>query len=96
MGRGGRLAPLAEFAYRRRRLTVVSWVGALVAVIALAPALAGEFSADFAVPGSDSRAARDITLQRFGGSTETVDVVWRSEAGAEAPAVRREIEPLPR
>jgi len=92
MGRGGRLARLAEFAYRRRRLTVVSWVGALVAVIALAPALAGEFSADFAVPGSDSRAARDITLQRFGGSTETVDVVWRSEAGAEAPAVRREID----
>ena len=88
----GRLARLARFAYRRRRLTVASWVAALVAVIALAPMLAGDFSQDYAVPGSDSRDARELIAERFDGvSAESVDVVWEAEDGARSAAVRQEM-----
>jgi RND superfamily putative drug exporter len=89
----GPLARLARFAYRRRRLTVASWVAALVAVIALAPIVEGEFSADYAVPGSDSREARELIAERFDGvSSETVDVVWEAEAGARSPAIRAQMD----
>jgi putative drug exporter of the RND superfamily len=88
----GRLARLARLAYRRRRLMVASWLAALVAVIALAPMLAGDFSQDYAVPGSDSREARDLIAERFDGvSSESVDVVWEADAGARSPAVRAEM-----
>ena len=88
----GRLARLARFTYRRRRVTVAAWVAALVAVIALAPMLAGEFSQDYAVPGSDSREARELIAERFDDvSSESVDVVWEAEAGARSPVVREEM-----
>jgi putative drug exporter of the RND superfamily len=91
----GRLARLAAFAYRRRRAMVAGWLVALVAVVALAPRIAGEFTADYSAPGSDSQAARQLVEERFGGfSAETVDVVWESPAGARSPAVKRKIDRL--
>jgi putative drug exporter of the RND superfamily len=88
----GRLARLARLAYRRRRLMVASWVAALVAVIAVAPMLAGDFSQDYAVPGSDSREARELIAERFDEvSSESVDVVWEADAGARSPGVREEM-----
>ena len=91
----GRLARLAAFAHRRRRAMVAGWIVALVAVIALAPRIAGEFTADYSAPGSDSQAARQLVEERFGGfSGETVDVVWNSRAGASSPAVKRKIDSL--
>jgi RND superfamily putative drug exporter len=89
----GRLGRLAAFAYRRRRLVVVSWIVMLIGIMALAPRIAGEFTADYAAPGSDSRAARELVEQRFGGySGESIDVVWEADAGAESPQVRREMD----
>jgi putative drug exporter of the RND superfamily len=91
----GRLARLASLSYRRRRAMVAGWLVALVAVIALAPRIAGEFTADYSAPGSDSQAARQLVEKRFGGfSGETVDVVWESPAGARSPAVKRKIDGL--
>ena len=88
----GRLGRLAAFAYRRRRLVVMSWIALLIGIMALAPRIAGEFTADYAAPGSDSRAARELVEQRFGGySGESIDVVWEADAGAESPQVRREM-----
>jgi RND superfamily putative drug exporter len=72
---------------------VATWLVALVVVIAVAPQIAGEFTADYSAPGSDSQAARQLVQERFGGfSAETVDVVWESPRGARSPAVRREID----
>ena len=89
----GRLGRLAALAYRRRRLVVVSWIVLLIGIMALAPRIAGEFTADYAAPGSDSRAARELVEQRFGGySGESIDVVWEADAGAESPQVRREMD----
>jgi RND superfamily putative drug exporter len=88
----GRLGRLAAFAYRRRRLVVLSWIALLIGIMALAPRIAGEFTADYAAPGSDSRAAREIVEQRFGGySGESIDVVWEADAGAQSPPVRTEM-----
>ena len=52
----GRLARLADLAFRRRRAVVAAWVVALVAAFAGA-GLAGDWSADYSTPGSESRAA---------------------------------------
>ena len=89
----GRLGRLAAFAYRRRRLVVLSWIVLLIGIVALAPRIAGEFTADYAAPGSDSRAARELVEQRFGGySAESIDVVWEAADGARSPSVRREMD----
>jgi putative drug exporter of the RND superfamily len=91
--RRGRLERLAAFTFRNRRLTVAAWVAMLAAVIAFAPGLAGEFSADYSAPGSDSREARELVQERFGGfSAETVDVVYEAPAGARSPEVERRMD----
>jgi putative drug exporter of the RND superfamily len=84
----GRLAALADLAFRRRRRMLLGWVVALAAVIAIAPRLAGDFNADYSTPGSDSRAASKLIRERFPGrSGESVDVVWQSASGVRRPAV---------
>jgi putative drug exporter of the RND superfamily len=72
---------------------VAAWLVALVAAIALGPRIAGEFTADYSAPGSDSQAARELVQERFGGfSAETVDVVWESPRGAGSPEVKPEVD----
>jgi hypothetical protein len=77
----GLLARLADFAYRRRGRMVLAWVVALVLTIGIAPRLAGDFSAEFATAGSESQAAADLVAER-GTSGDTIEVVWRADAGA--------------
>ena len=62
-----RLTRLADIAYRRRGLVVLLWIVALVAIIGVGSALKGDFNANYDTPGSESKAAGDITKQRFGG-----------------------------
>jgi putative drug exporter of the RND superfamily len=53
---GGRfLTRLAELAVRRRGRMVLAWVAPLVAVLAIAPRLAGDFNEDYSTPGSESK-----------------------------------------
>ncbi len=80
----GRLGRLADFAFRRRRAVVAVWVVGLVAAFAAA-GLAGDWSADYSTPGSESRAAADLLQERFPQSSpDTVDVVWQAPDGAGA------------
>ncbi len=73
-----RLARLADFAYRRRRLVLGSWIAALFAAFALVAVAGGDWSADYNTPGSQSKAAADALEQRFPTrSPDTVDVVWQ-------------------
>jgi RND superfamily putative drug exporter len=84
----GRLARLADVAYRRRGRMLIAWVVLLVAVVALAPRFAGEFSAEFATAGSESQAAADLVAERFPGTSgDTIEVVWQAKVGARDPAV---------
>jgi putative drug exporter of the RND superfamily len=83
------LARLADFTYRRRRLVLASWVAALIAIVALAGALRGDWSADYSTPGSESRAAVELLNERFPErSADTIDVVWQAPGGVQAARPR--------
>jgi RND superfamily putative drug exporter len=62
-----RLTRLADIAYRRRGRVVLAWIGAFILLIGIGSSLAGENEADYDTPGSESKAASDITEQRFDG-----------------------------
>src|SRR5262245_17327697 len=86
--RPGPLGRLAGVAYRRRRRVILGWLAAFALVIGLSAAFAGDFAADYSVPGSDSKQAQDLLAQRFPVQAgDTVDVVVRSDAGVSGSAV---------
>jgi putative drug exporter of the RND superfamily len=83
------LARLADLAYRRRGRMVIAWIAAAVLIIGVGSSLAGEYEADYDTPGSESKAASDLTEQRFDGySGQEVYVVWKDENGANSPAAQ--------
>jgi RND superfamily putative drug exporter len=87
-----RLTHLADIAYRHRGRVVVAWIVALIAIIGIGSSLAGEFQADYDTPGSESKAASDITEQRFAGySGQEIFVVWKDPAGANSPQAQQRI-----
>ena len=89
----GRLARLADLAYRRRGRVLLTWVVATAAVAGVAPRLAGEFSSEFATAGSESKAAADLISERFPGTSgDTIEVVWQGQTGVREPAVRPRVE----
>jgi putative drug exporter of the RND superfamily len=76
---------LASVAQRRRVVGV--WVVAVVALVGLGQAVGGDFSEEFGIPGTESRAAQELLQERFpeqsGGSAR---LVFRaSEGGLEDP-----------
>src|SRR4051794_3022664 len=88
-----RLARLADVAYRRRGRVVLAWIAAMIVIIGVGGSLAGEFQADYDTPGSDSKAASDITEQRFAGySGQEIYVVWKDPNGAVSPQARQKID----
>ena len=90
----GRLARLADLAFRRRRAVVAAWVVGLLAAFAGA-GLAGDWSADYSTPGSESRAAAALLHERFPErNPDTVDVVWQAPDGAGSAAVAQRIDRL--
>jgi RND superfamily putative drug exporter len=87
------LEKLADFAYRRRGRMILAWVVGAVLIIGIGSSLAGEFSADYDTPGSESAAARDITEREFGGFTaQQLYVVWRDPSGAMRPDAQQRID----
>jgi RND superfamily putative drug exporter len=88
-----RLARLADIAYRRRGRMVLAWIIAAVVIIGVGSSLAGEYEADYNTPGSESKAASDLTEQRFGGySGQEIYVVWKDGAGAESAGARERLD----
>jgi RND superfamily putative drug exporter len=88
-----RLAWLADIAYRRRGRMVLAWIAATVVIIGVGSALAGEYNADYNTPGSESKAASELTEERFGGySAQEIYVVWKDPAGATSPGARERID----
>src|SRR5215213_6439026 len=87
-----RLTRLAEFACRRRGRMVLGWIVATVVIIGVGSSLAGEYEADYDTPNSDSKAASDITKQRFDGySGQEIYVVWKDPSGAKGPRATQRI-----
>jgi RND superfamily putative drug exporter len=86
------LARLADIAYRRRGRVVLAWIAAAVVIIGVGSSLAGEYNADYNTPGSESKAASDLTEREFGGySSQEVYVVWKDSAGATNAAAKKRI-----
>src|SRR3954452_13703070 len=87
------LARLADLSYRRRGRMVLVWLVATVVIIGVGGALAGEFNADYNTPGSESKAAGQLTEKRFGGySGQEIYVAWKDPAGAKSPAAQKRID----
>jgi RND superfamily putative drug exporter len=87
------LARLADIAYRRRGRVVLAWIAAMIVIIGLGSSLAGEYNADYDTPGSESKAARNLTEREFGGySGQEVYVVWKDPAGATSPAAQKRVD----
>src|SRR5215213_6662216 len=87
------LARLADLSYRRRGRMVLAWILASVVIIGLGSSLAGEYNADYNTPGSESKAASQLTEDRFGGySGQEIYVVWKDPAGAQGAAAKSRID----
>ena len=87
------LARLADLAYRRRGRMVLAWIAAAVVIIGVGSSLAGEYQADYDTPGSESKAAADLTEARFDGySGQEIYVVWKDQRGAQDPAVKQRLD----
>jgi putative drug exporter of the RND superfamily len=81
------LARLADLSYRRRGRMVLVWIIGAVLIIGVGSSLAGEYSADYDTPGSESEAAGQLTEREFGGySGQEIYAVWKDEAGAGTPS----------
>jgi putative drug exporter of the RND superfamily len=86
------LAQVADVAYRRRGRVVLAWIAAAVVIIGVGSALAGEYNADYNTPGSESKAASELTEQRFNGySGQEIYVAWKDPAGARGDAAEQGI-----
>src|SRR5215211_7335092 len=86
------LTRLADIAYRRRRRMVLAWIAAAVVIIGVGSSLAGEYNADYDTPGSESKAASDLTKQRFDGySGQEIYVAWKDPGGARSPRAQRQL-----
>jgi len=87
------LARLADLGYRRRGRMVLAWLAAAIVIIGVGSALAGEYNADYNTPGSESKAASDLTEARFAGySGQEIYVVWKDPAGAQSQDAKRRVD----
>jgi RND superfamily putative drug exporter len=87
-----RLTRLADIAYRRRGRVVLIWIVSAILIIGVGSSLAGEYNADYNTPGSESKAASDLTEKRFGGySGQEIYVVWKDANGAASPSARARV-----
>ncbi len=89
-----RLARLADLTYRRRGRVVLAWIVLLVAVLAIVPRFAGDFSTEFGTPASESKKAADLIEAHFPQSSgESVNVVWEApDARAAQPRIDRFVD----
>jgi len=81
------LVRLADLAYRRRGRMVLAWIIGTIVIIGLGSSLAGEYEADYDTPGSESKAASDLTERAFDGySGQEIYVVWKDPEGVDSAA----------
>jgi RND superfamily putative drug exporter len=65
---------------------ILAWIAAAVVIIGLGSSLAGEYNADYNTPGSESKAASELTEEHFAGySGQEIYVVWKDPDGARSP-----------
>jgi RND superfamily putative drug exporter len=89
------LEKLARSCYRHRRRVLALWIVLFIGMAIIGRLAAGEYSANFNVPGSESKAALDLLNQRFPERAgDTIFVVFKSDRGVNDPATRQRVEAL--
>ncbi|HEX2468644.1 MAG TPA: MMPL family transporter [Solirubrobacterales bacterium] len=87
------LGRLADWACAHRRRVILVWIAAAVVIIGVGSSFAGEYEADYDTPGSESKAASDLTKREFDGySGQEVYVAWKDEAGADTPEAQEKVD----
>jgi len=93
--RPGALIRVATWSIDHRRLVVPLWIVLLVALTAVAGRAGGEYGMEFATPGAESDAARQLLEDHFPAEAgDEVDVVFRAtgDDGIDDPAVQADVE----
>ena len=89
------LESLARSCYRHRRRVVAIWIVVFIGMAILGRAAAGDYSANFNTPGSESKAALDLLTQRFPArSGDTISVIFKADRGVTDPGTRSRVEAL--
>jgi len=89
----GALATLSRWIYHHRKLTLLIWLGVIVASALLFIAFKGDWKENYLTPGSDSKAASQLIANEFPGNTgEGLDIVWKSSAGASSAEITAQID----
>jgi RND superfamily putative drug exporter len=88
-----RLARLADISYRHRGRMVLAWIAATVVLIGLGSSFAGEYHADYNTPGSESKAASELTKREFSGySGQEIYVVWKDPGGVDSARSKQRMD----
>jgi RND superfamily putative drug exporter len=97
LGRLGRLGRLAGWCYDHRRLVLLGWVLAVVAVIGLAQWSGSRLDNSFTLGSSPSQQAGNLLASRFPAQEgDSADVVLRSSTRLDSPAATLTIGRLAR
>ena len=89
------LARLARTSYRHRRLVLLGWVLAFVALTVISSNAGTNWSQSFHLAGTDSQAAQDLLQTRFPSQAgTTADIVFKADAGVADPAVQQQLQAL--
>jgi len=86
------LRALARFCYRRRRLVIACWLGALIGMNVLAGVIGTNFTTNFSAPNTESTRAADLLRANFKAqSGDSVQVVYEGTPSMTDPAVRQQV-----
>ncbi|HEX4904626.1 MAG TPA: MMPL family transporter [Acidimicrobiales bacterium] len=89
------LERLADVCYRRRWRVLLAWIALLFLTLGANSAFGGDFRMDFGEGNSESNDAFDILEERFPARAgNTLDVVYRADAGPDDPATQQRVAKL--
>jgi RND superfamily putative drug exporter len=83
----------ASWTTSHRKTVIIGWIVALIGIGVVAGSVGSDFSEEFSLPSSDSKDALDLLENRFPAQAgDTVQIVYKAEAGVESPTVKKEME----
>ncbi|HET8566703.1 MAG TPA: MMPL family transporter [Solirubrobacterales bacterium] len=83
----------ASWITSHRKTVIAAWIVALVGMGMIAASAGSDFSEEFSLPSSDSKDALDLLENRFPAQAgDTVQIVYKSEAGVESAPVKKKME----
>src|SRR5688572_22684225 len=89
------LERLADFCYRRRWRVLLAWIALLFLTLGANSAFGGEFRMNFGEGDSESNDAFEILEERFPARAgNTLDVVYKADAGPDDPATQQRVAAL--